>query len=77
MTKKFYHRPEHYEDLAKARAWYAENNHIGVLRILSDHTGIKRPNLCVVLKGKAGCQPAKLEKIMAAIAAYEENRKKS
>lgn len=77
MTNKFNHLPEHYEELARVRAWYKANNHIGLLRFLSEDAGMKRPNLCNILSGRNSCQPKTLAKITKAVADYEKKEKKS
>lgn len=78
MTKKFNVLSEkNQKELARVREWYGKNKHIGLLRALSEKSGIKRPNLCNILSGRNNCYLATLEKISKAVADYEKKEKKS
>lgn len=74
--KKFHYLDKKQSEALEAvRAWYRENNVIGLLKFVSEESGVLRPNVSRIFSGRQGCNPATLAKFESAMKKWKKKKK--
>ena len=68
---------EHAKRLANFREFYESHNAIGLLKFLSEQSGLRRNQICSIAKGKRGALIDTVEKLEAAQKAFLKKHAKT